>query len=83
MTKRSNIFITQSKTAMNSPSADQIRHAIAKLKQDHAALDETIRLLQNAPSGDEIQIRRLKKRKLALKDEIKRLENLLLPDIIA
>lgn len=68
---------------MNAPSEDQIRHTLTKLKQDHAALDETIRLLQNAPSGDEIQIRRLKKRKLALKDEIKRLENLLLPDIIA
>ncbi|HBO59233.1 MAG TPA: hypothetical protein DD624_04925 [Alphaproteobacteria bacterium] len=68
---------------MNCPSPDQIRHAIAKLKQDHAALDETIRALQNAPSGDEIQIQRLKKRKLALKDEIQRLENLLLPDIIA
>ena len=83
MTKRSNIFIKQSKTAMNCPSPDQIRHAIAKLKQDHATLDETIRALQNAPSGDEIQIQRLKKRKLALKDEIQRLENLLLPDIIA
>lgn len=68
---------------MNAPSEDKIRHTLTKLKQDHAALDETIRLLQNAPSGDEIQIRRLKKRKLALKDEIKRLENLLLPDIIA
>ena len=68
---------------MNAPSEDQIRHTLTKLKQDHATLDEAIRALQNASGGDEIQIRRLKKQKLAAKDEISRLENLLLPDIIA
>jgi len=83
MTKRSIFFIKQSEKAMNSLSANQIRHTLTKLKREHSDLDAAIRDLQNAVNGDEIRIQRMKKQKLALKDEIARLENLLLPDIIA
>ena len=46
-------------------------------------LDEAIAQLSDNPAHDRLKIQRLKKRKLARKDEIARLENLLLPDIIA
>lgn len=68
---------------MNPLSPDEIRHTLNRLKHRHSDLDDAIRNLQSVPNGDEIQIQRLKKQKLALKDEIARLENMLLPDIIA
>lgn len=50
---------------------------------EHRDLDDVIaRILESSPF-DQLQIQRLKKRKLGLKDEIIKLENLLLPDIIA
>lgn len=83
MTKRSIFFINRSEKAMNPLSPDEIRHTLNRLKYCHSDLDDAIRNLQSVPNGDEIQIQRLKKQKLALKDEIARLENMLLPDIIA
>ena len=46
----------------------------AALAARHAALDEEIRALENNPSADDLQMQALKKRKLALKDEIAALE---------
>ncbi len=46
----------------------------AALATRHAALDEEIRALENNPSADDLQMQALKKRKLALKDEIAALE---------
>ncbi len=46
----------------------------AALAAQHAALDEEIRALENNPSADDLQVQMLKKRKLALKDEIAALE---------
>jgi hypothetical protein len=56
---------------------------LAELKAEHRDLDATIVQLQTAPNGDELQLRRMKKRKLKLKDMIAYLENKLIPDLDA
>jgi len=56
---------------------------LAAKRQEHADLDAAIGMLSGSPAADRMLIQRLKKRKLALKDRIVQLENLLLPDIIA
>jgi len=53
------------------------------LKLEHRDLDEVIARLMDTAPYDMLQLRRLKKRKLALKDEIARIQNQLTPDIIA
>ncbi len=53
------------------------------LRTEHRDLDEVINRLSADLDSDEIQVRRLKKRKLALKDEIAQLESALVPDLIA
>ena len=60
-----------------------LEQKLAELQTEHRDLDEAIAQLSDNPSHGRLKIQRLKKRKLALKDEIARLENLLLPDIIA
>ena len=52
-------------------------------KQEHSDLDEAIRVLQQTGTADQLMIQRLKKKKLQLKDLIARIEDRLLPDIIA
>lgn len=56
---------------------------LAELRRQHRALDEEIVALSDSPLGDQLGVKRLKKRKLHLKDEIARLEDKLYPDIIA
>ena len=56
---------------------------IGMLRQEHRDLDAAIDALIFASSADQLQVARLKKRKLALKDEIAHLEDQLIPDIIA
>ncbi len=53
------------------------------LTEEHRDLDTAIEALRVLPGHDQIQLARLKKRKLKLKDEIRQLHDLLLPDIIA
>ena len=53
------------------------------LRLEHRDLDAAIEALRSAPACDQLQIARLKKRKLRLKDEISLLEDLAVPDIIA
>ncbi len=60
-----------------------LRAQLDGLKREHRELDTTIAELATGTPLDQLRIRRLKKRKLHLKDEITRIENLLLPDIIA
>lgn len=60
-----------------------IRFELAQLRQEHRDLDTAIDALQGKPHPGTLQIQRLKKRKLALKDRISALEDKLLPDIIA
>jgi hypothetical protein len=61
----------------------QLRAKLQVLLQEHADLDAAIAALEQSVTGDQLQIRRLKKKKLALKDEITAIENMLIPDIIA
>jgi len=62
---------------------DVIRREIADLRQEHRDLDAAIALMAESGGTDIIRVQRMKKRKLALKDRITRLEDRLLPDIIA
>ncbi len=68
---------------MDDPVIETIRKQIAELQSEHRDLDEVIMRMMDAPTVDMLQIQRLKKRKLSLKDQIARLESRLLPDIIA
>ena len=60
-----------------------ITQRIEALRQEHRDLDSATEALLAAPAIDQLQIARLKKRKLRLKDEIAQLEDMLIPDIIA
>jgi len=60
-----------------------IRAQLARLRQEHRDLDAAIAAMAESDRSDPIRIQRLKKKKLALKDRIARLEDQLLPDIIA
>jgi hypothetical protein len=60
-----------------------IRGRVAELRQEHRALDDAITALSGNPSIDQIQLRRLKKRKLYLRDVISHLESQLIPDLEA
>lgn len=62
---------------------ETVKLRIAALKDEHRDLDETIASLLSEVPPNNLRIQRLKKRKLALKDLITKLENSLLPDIIA
>ncbi len=56
---------------------------IEKLRQEHRDLDIAIDALRDVSAPDQLQIQRLKKRKLVLRDRLSRLEDLVTPDIIA
>jgi hypothetical protein len=68
-------------------SDEEIERRLALLRVEHRDLDHAIEALRTAGQasglGDQLQIARLKKRKLRLRDEIAWLEDQLLPDIIA
>jgi hypothetical protein len=62
---------------------EALRAKLAALKSEHRDLDEVIaRLAQRAPF-DQLELQRMKKRKLLLKDQISKIESELVPDIIA
>ncbi len=62
---------------------EAIQARIAALREEHRDMDAAIEAIQQQGTYDLLQVQRLKKRKLSLKDEISKLEGLLLPDIIA
>jgi hypothetical protein len=68
---------------MSEEELDLLRTKLALLQQEHRDLDSAIMALSEQTSRDQLQVQRLKKRKLWLKDEIARLEDQILPDIIA
>jgi hypothetical protein len=62
---------------------EQLRQELFDLRLEHGGLNDMIDRMINDPTVDQLQLRRLKKRKLQLKDAIKRLESQLIPDIDA
>jgi len=60
-----------------------LRSKLQILIQQHRDLDIAIQTLEESGTGDQLQLRRLKKMKLDLKDKILHIENVLIPDIIA
>jgi hypothetical protein len=62
---------------------DEMRKRLTALKIEHRDMDAAIDALSNAGATDQLQIARLKKRKLLLKDQISMIEDHLIPDIIA
>ena len=62
---------------------EEVRQRLETLRVEHRDLDAAIDALSAAGSGDQLQIARLKKRKLRLKDQMTLLEDHLIPDIIA
>lgn len=67
----------------NQNSEEQLQHRLTQLLSEHRDLDDVIARITDEQPFDQLQIQRLKKRKLSLKDEILKIENELLPDIIA
>jgi hypothetical protein len=68
---------------MTDADEQALRAKLSELVQEHRDLDTAIAALTDQGGRDQIQMTRLKKRKLQLKDLILRIENTLLPDIIA
>jgi hypothetical protein len=62
---------------------EEMRKRLEMLKVEHRDLDAAIDALTAAGANDQLQIARLKKRKLRLKDQIMMIEDYLIPDIIA
>jgi len=69
--------------AMTDEEERTLREQLARLLQEHRDLDAAIAALATSPGSDLIQVQRLKKRKLVLRDKIRRIEDQLTPDIIA
>jgi hypothetical protein len=86
--------ITNSKTAVFAAKTgdicramdwdqEQLKAKLAELELEHRDLDDVINSLTDQGDFDQIKVSRLKKRKLALKDQITTLRGRLIPDIIA
>ncbi len=69
-------------TFMDFPDSE-LRLKLIELRKQHRDLDLAILTLEESGTADQLQLRRLKRQKLALKDMIRILENKLHPDIIA
>jgi hypothetical protein len=76
-----------SRGAMASESGESgqsdLEGELARLREEHRDLDSAIDALERNVAGDQLQIQRLKKRKLTLRDRISYIEDVLTPDIIA
>lgn len=72
---------------MNAPTEldfdEMLLIRLQVLRQEHRDLDEAIHVVETSGRGDQLALRRLKKQKLALKDQIVKIEDQLIPDIIA
>lgn len=66
----------------DTPEKRALRARLGELREEHRALDSAILALQEG-AGDALQLARLKKRKLVLRDQIQWIEDRLTPDIIA
>lgn len=63
--------------------AMEIRELLIRLREEHRDLDEAIHQMAANPFCDQLRLRRMKKRKLVLKDEISKLKSKLIPDMDA
>jgi hypothetical protein len=72
-----------SNQTLTEEERSQLQARLIALELEHHDLDDVISRLVTDPRQDELQLRRLKKRKLMLKDTIARLRDRLIPDIIA
>ncbi len=68
---------------MSDENTEEIKVRLQELRLEHRDLDEVIIRLQESLHVDQLQLRRLKKRKLLLKDMIQQLESRLIPDLNA
>ena len=72
---------------MNAPSElnfeEMLRIRLEVMRREHRDLDEAVRAMEASGRSDQLTLRRLKKQKLALKDQIVKIEDQLIPDIIA
>ena len=67
----------------DTPEKRALKSRLGELREEHRALDSAISALQEQALGDALQLARLKKRKLVLRDQIQWIEDRLTPDIIA
>ncbi len=75
---------TAAMNVSNEMSYEDMLHVrLEVLRQEHRDLDEAVHVLETAGRPDQLTLRRLKKQKLALKDHIVKIEDQLIPDIIA
>ncbi len=68
---------------MKSDDTSEVKQLLAELREEHRDLDQAINRMAADPWQDQLRLRRLKKRKLKLKDWIARLESKLIPDLDA
>lgn len=68
---------------MKSTDERELRELLVKLRTEHRELDDRIVALEATTDADQLLVKRLKKRKLQLKDQITAVEDKLTPDIIA
>lgn len=68
---------------MTDEERRELETTLARLRQEHRDLDVAIEALHNVPGADILQVQRLKKRKLVLRDRMTYIEDQLTPDIIA
>lgn len=83
MERRERTFSQVTELPPSEEELAQIRKRLQVLEIEHHDLDDVIGRLAADPAQDQLQLRRLKKRKLVLKDQISRLRTRLIPDIIA
>lgn len=62
---------------------EELQEKLAELEREHKDLDEIIDRLRNTPPIDFLQMKRMQKKKLMLKDQIQRIKSEIIPDIIA
>lgn len=74
--------VTMAEESGESAQSDLLGE-LARLREEHRDLDSAIEALELSVAGDQLQIQRLKKRKLTLRDRIFHIEDALTPDIIA
>jgi hypothetical protein len=68
---------------LSEEEIEQVKARLAEMKLEHGDLDQIIERLARDTTIEELHVKRLKKRKLYLKDQIAELENELIPDILA